>query len=121
MQRKGRPGEVLEPVPAIVSGARWSLECSVRGADLTGPYVDGRPGARFIYLSWQRDAANGYEMFRRAKLMLDAVPGEVLDQAVAGGVLVATLGLTDEKGGPLCAAVRPPLVQWSARDDRSSA
>jgi hypothetical protein len=30
------------------------------------------------------------------------------------GVLVGRLGLTDPKGGPLCASVRPPVVQWSA-------
>jgi hypothetical protein len=31
-----------------------------------------------------------------------------------GGPLVGRLGLTDRKGHPLCAAVRPPLIEWSA-------
>ena len=53
-------------------------------------------------------------MFRRAKLMLDAVPPDVLRAAERSGSLVARLGLTDAKGGPLCAAVRPPVVTWSA-------
>ncbi|MDH6707368.1 hypothetical protein P3T27_004105 [Kitasatospora sp. MAA19] len=30
------------------------------------------------------------------------------------GLLVARLGLTDAKGHPLCAAVRPPVVTWAA-------
>jgi Family of unknown function (DUF5990) len=29
-------------------------------------------------------------------------------------VLVGRLGLTDPKGNPLCAAVRPPIIEWSA-------
>ncbi len=42
------------------------------------------------------------------------VPPAVLEGAVDQGVLVGTLGLTDDKGHPLCAAVRPPLIEWSA-------
>ncbi|MFD2357165.1 DUF5990 family protein [Nonomuraea ferruginea] len=38
----------------------------------------------------------------------------MLDAAVGHGLLVARLGLTDARGHPLCAAVRPPLVEWSA-------
>ncbi len=53
-------------------------------------------------------------MFRRAKLMLDGVPPDVLRGAVASGVLVGRLGLTDEMGNPRCASVRPPLMAWSA-------
>jgi hypothetical protein len=29
-------------------------------------------------------------------------------------VLVGRLGLADPKGNPLCAAVRPPVIEWSA-------
>ena len=53
-------------------------------------------------------------MFRRAKLFLDAVPPNVLRSSIDGGVLVGRLGLTDRKGHPLCAAVRPPLIEWTA-------
>lgn len=37
-------------------------------------------------------------MFRRAKLLLDAVPVEVLDASVGTGLLVGRLGLTDVRG-----------------------
>jgi Family of unknown function (DUF5990) len=30
------------------------------------------------------------------------------------GVLIGRLGLSDEQGWPLCAAVRPPRIQWTA-------
>jgi hypothetical protein len=38
----------------------------------------------------------------------------VIGAAVASGTLVARLGLTDVKGNPVCARVRPPAVEWSA-------
>jgi hypothetical protein len=53
-------------------------------------------------------------MFRRAKLFFDAIGPDVLAAAVERGLLPAGLGLTDAYGRPLCAAVRPPLVEWSA-------
>jgi hypothetical protein len=52
-------------------------------------------------------------MFRRSKLMLADVPDDILAKAATKGVLVGRLGLTDAKGQPLCAAVRPPAIDWS--------
>ncbi|MFB6892718.1 DUF5990 family protein [Kitasatospora sp. NPDC056327] len=119
VQRRERPGELLDPQPGDARSAHWTLECTVRplsgGTDLRGPHVQGRPGQRFVYLVWgEADGSGGLTMFRRAKLMLDAVDGQVLEAAVAAGRLVGRLGLTDAKGQPLCAAVRPPLVRWTA-------
>jgi len=45
--------------------------------------------------------------------MLDGVPAKVLAQAAKTGLLIGRLGLTDAKGQPQCAAVRPPLIDWS--------
>jgi hypothetical protein len=53
-------------------------------------------------------------MFRRAKLMLDVVPAEVLAAAAREGLLVGRLGLTDAHGNPLCARVEPPHITWTA-------
>jgi Family of unknown function (DUF5990) len=119
VQRRGRPGEFLDLTPGDAPQATWILDCTVAasdgGVDVKGPYIQGPPGGRFIYLSWGTvDAPGSFEMFRRAKLWLDAVPAMVMDQAVAGGLLVGRLGLTDPKGHPLCASVRPPVIEWSA-------
>ena len=57
-------------------------------------------------------------MFRRAKLWLDAIDPGVVEAALGSQLLVARLGLTDAKGHPLCASVRPPLVEWSAGSTR---
>ncbi|RDH76442.1 monooxygenase [Mycolicibacterium moriokaense] len=114
VQSKKRPPELLDLQPGDASEVTWTIECDVNGSDVRGPYVQGRPGDRFIYLNWGSVDADGrMDMFRRAKLMLDAVPADVLANAVESGTLVGRLGLTDAKGQPLCAAVRPPAIGWS--------
>ncbi|WP_442817519.1 DUF5990 family protein [Streptomyces sp. NBC_01296] len=46
--------------------------------------------------------------------MLDAVGPDTTAAALRCGRLLARLRLTDACGRPLCARVRPPLVEWSA-------
>ena len=105
-----RGTEVVDQHPADGTDPRWHLEARlVDGPDLRGPFVHGRPGARFLYLSWLRDPEG---MFRRAKLMLDAVPDDVLAAAADTG-LKGRVGLRMPDGSPLCAAVRPPAISWS--------
>jgi hypothetical protein len=119
VQRRDRRDELLDLHPGDASGAVWNFEAAAiattQGSDIRGPYVQGRPGARFIYLSWGTvDDQGTFTMFRRAKLMLDGVDPATLDAARRGGCLTGRLGLTDARGHPLCAAVRPPLITWSA-------
>ncbi|WP_306211601.1 DUF5990 family protein [Actinoplanes sp. RD1] len=119
MQRTG-PGRRVEVVgrfPVDAEAAVWELEVTSREVDglldVGGPWVHGRPGARFLYLSW--GAAAEFAGFRRAKLMFGDVPGELLWAAHRGdAVLVGRLGLTDAEGGPVCARVRPPAITWTA-------
>ena len=118
VQRKNKPGELMGQVRADVEAVTWELEATPVSStlgDLRGPYISGPPGGRFIYLSWGVvEGPGSFEMFRRAKIMLDAVPTEVMTAAQASGVLMGRLGLTDPKGNPTCAAVRPPLIEWTA-------
>jgi hypothetical protein len=114
-----KPHDLLGLVAGDASSASWTLECTVAegpgGVDCRGPQIQGPPGGRFIYLSWGAgEGAESFTMFRRAKLMLDAIPPDVIETAAELGLLVGRLGLTDHKGHPLCAAVRPPLIEWSA-------
>jgi hypothetical protein len=119
VQRRGRHDDLLDMVPGDVLSATWTLACTAAetpsGLDLKGPYIQGSPSSRFIYLSWgDVESEGGFTMFRRAKLMLDAIPETVMERAVHSGLLVGKLGLTDSMGGPVCAAVRPPAITWSA-------
>jgi len=117
MQRKA---EVLERFPVTAETAAWEFDVTVRKVDdlldVGGPFVHGRPGARFLYLSWGNVDGETFGMFRRAKLMFGDIPTAVLRDAYEnGGLLVGELGLTDECGDPKCARVRPPDIVWTRR------
>src|SRR6266540_2826029 len=119
VQRRNRRDELLGLVPAGAPAATWTVDCaavrSPAGVDVKGPYIQGPPGGRFIYICWGTvDKAGSFTLFRRAKLWFDAIPPAVIDSALDLGLLVGRLGLTDRNGNPLCAAVRPPLIEWSA-------
>lgn len=119
VQRRNRRDELLDLYPGDAPSALWTLDCTAvptsTGVDIKGPYIQGRSDSRFIYLSWGAvDGDGNFTLFRRAKLMLDGVGPDVLAAARRSGRLVARLGLTDPKGHPLCAHVRPPIVEWSA-------
>jgi hypothetical protein len=112
VQHRNRRGQLLGLVPGDAPSVTWDLECmavaSPAGVDLKGPQIQDRPGTRFIYLAWgTADDDGNFALFRRAKLQLDAVPADVIQSAVERGVLVGRLSLTDRKGHPVCAAVRP--------------
>ena len=112
-----RKAEVVDRVPVDAPSATWEFEVTSREVDglldVGGPWVHGRPGARFLYLTWGNVDGDTFAGFRRAKLMFGEIPGDLLRGAHEGaGVLVAALGLTDEHGGPVCARVRP---EWSLR------
>jgi hypothetical protein len=118
-----RRKEVVDTVPADAPSAVWELTVDPVTRDGTldfrGPFVQGRRGGRFMYLSWGSvDGEGHFEMFRRAKLMLDAVtPKMVRDADRSGHRLVGTLGLTHGDGMPRCAAVRPPVISWTVDAD----
>jgi hypothetical protein len=63
------------------------------GWDFRGPYVQGRRGERFFYLTWGELPPGGsFAMFRRAKLYFaDLDPP-------AGSLFEAHLGMTDVHG-----------------------
>jgi hypothetical protein len=112
-----RKAEVVDRVAADAESAVWEFEVDSREIDglldVGGGYVHGRPGVRFLYLSWGAVDGAEFAMFKRIKLMFGDVPTELLRAAHDGdGVLVGRLGLTDGTGGPRAARVRPPDVVW---------
>lgn len=108
-------------VRADESTARWEVDVEVvrndGGLDFRGPGVHGKGGDRFIYLTWGNVGPdNTFEMFRRAKLVLDRVEPQLVERAVATGHLAVAVELTDNDGGPRCARVDPPALAWSVPD-----
>jgi hypothetical protein len=115
-----RRAEVVDRSPADAESVTWDFDVASREIDglldVGGPYVHGRPGGRFLYLCW--GAVNGDEsaIFRRIKLTFGDVPTALLRAAHHGDrMLVGWLGLTDGKGEPRAARVRPPEIVWNAR------
>lgn len=119
----GRGSAMAELVPGDAAEARWQCEVAVRsgrdgGLRLAGPFIRGKPGDYFLYLGWGTVAADGsFALFRAAKLLLADVDPAVWREALEPGRrLVGRLGLTDAKGNPRCARVRPREIAWSVRD-----
>jgi Family of unknown function (DUF5990) len=118
-----RRREVVDLFPGDAPAARWAFDVDEvlrpdGAADVRGAHVPGRPGERFVYLSWGGVGGDGgFAMFRRAKLLLD---DPALLAAAAGGTLVGELGLTRPDGTPVCAAVRPPGITWAVRTAQTS-
>jgi hypothetical protein len=107
-------------VPGDAASAEWTVDLRLVTADggeldFRGPAVQGKRGARFVYLTWGDVGADGaFAMFRRAKLMLDAAATDVIRTAAErGGSVVATVDLTDGRGGPRCARLVPPALELS--------
>jgi len=106
----------VDLVPGDAASAAWETDLTVvrssgdPAPDVRGRAVQGRRGERFAYLAWGSAAGGSFEMFRRAKLMLDEVP------ALADGeprTVTARVHLTDNDGMPRCARLRAPAVEWS--------
>ena len=112
--QKGK--EIVDLVAADAPVARFEINLVRRDddGDFRGPWVHGKPGDRFLYLVWADvDPATGEPtMFSRIKIMLAAIPGGLLRSSTTS--LDAYLSLTDAKGRPVAAAVRPPQVTWSS-------
>lgn len=108
-------------VPGDATEARWDLDVDVvpkdGQLDFRGPAVQGSRGDRFMYLTWGNVRPEGhFEMFRRAKLMLNRVDRSVMDAAVGAGGIQATVDLSGSDGTPRCARVDPPAIQWSSAE-----
>lgn len=116
----GKPGHAVEPVPGDSRAARWELTVKVRqdddGYDFTGPFVSGDRTDRHLGLAWGEVPGDGtLRLFRGAKLRLADVPPALIAEAMRPGHrLVARLRLTDAKGNPVCARLRPPYIAWHA-------
>jgi hypothetical protein len=105
--QRGR--DVVDLVAGDAALAEFTFDVDVRNARFGGPYVHGKGGERFVYLSWGEVVGGTFTMFRRAKLQLDSLDPTACD----GHTVEGRLGLTDVKGGPLCASVRPPTITWT--------
>ena len=70
--------------------------------------------APFVLVEPPSPAVLGYYTLSASVLNVADIPPALLQRASDGdGELLGELGLTDDKGCPLCARVRPPTIRWS--------
>jgi len=116
----GNSWQAAEPVPGDSPAARWEMTVTVRqdgdGYDFSGPFVRGVRTDRHLGLAWGDLPGDGtLRLFRGAKLRLVEVPPGLIAEAMRPGHrLVARVRLTDTKGYPVCARLRPQYLTWSA-------
>jgi hypothetical protein len=110
--------EVVNLISGDAGEAVFDLEVEVTrrdegDLDFKGPFVQGRRGERFVYLSWgEVDATGTFAMFRRLKLHLSPLAEQFPDELATAKRIQAVLELSDTRGRPLAASVRPPWVTW---------
>lgn len=78
---------------------------------LLGPFAQGPPASRFVYVNSGKHAGQVESCWdRRAKVPLRGVDAALIEQALAssGGVIEVQIAGTGRDGGPACATV--PLI-----------
>lgn len=120
-------GELLPPSKVSAESLIFDLSVRVsqRKADgtpnLLGPYAQGKPDDRFLYLNSGTMAGQDDSCWtRRAKIKTGGINWELIEQALAtpGAVLEARIEGRSKDGGPCCATV--PLVNrsWTVSSTR---
>jgi hypothetical protein len=108
--------EYLAPVRATADEIVFELSVRVRndrpdGApNILGPFAQGPPTSRFLYVNSGTMAAQPESVWtRRAKLPFATITWPLLEEALAGNAwLEARITATARDGGPACATV--PLL-----------
>ena len=83
---------------------------------LLGPFVQGSPAERFVYIGIGKFAGQtGTEWSRRLKVPLSGVTSEMVERATStSAVFVTHVPGTGKDGGPNCATVKP-FVGWKLK------
>jgi hypothetical protein len=115
--QKGK--EVIEDVPANVKSVTFLCPLRVErnaktGApNFLGPYAQGTPEERFIYLCWGDRKNELWAGCGRAKVQLKHLDWKTIEKAIStGDPIEATIKMTDKKGGPVCASLREENIEW---------
>lgn len=114
-----RGKNIIDEVPGDAERAIFRFELRVRmnpetgDPNFLGPYAQGSPKQRFVYLCWQGVKDSDRTMFRRAKVQLNHLTWAQVHSAVNKNVpLKATIHMTDKKGGPVAATLKQDLIAW---------
>jgi Family of unknown function (DUF5990) len=113
--------------PSSYSGENASFDFTVNIANdrtdgppkFRGPFVQGPPGGKFIYINSGTYAGQADSCWsRRAKVPLSGISWELIEEALSepSAVLEARIAGTAGDGGPACATVRLLEGGWKVRN-----
>ena len=95
--------------------ARLVIAPDKKSVDFRGPFVQGRPGSRFVYVNSGTYAGDEKSCWsRRAKVPLSGIASAVARelQTAPKGRLEAVIAGTSRDGGPVCGSVRLLESGW---------
>lgn len=116
--QRGKGQDDLVP-PSRVTDDRLEFDFTVRASpglkdgrpNLLGPFTQGSPADRFVYINSGTLAGQAGSCWtRRAKVKLTGISGEMIEPLLSGteAILEARIAGTAKDGGPCCATV--PLL-----------
>jgi hypothetical protein len=118
--------DLVGPVQASADALVFDLDITLDGGTaaggprLLGPFVQGPPTARFVYINVGASAGQiGSPWQRRVKVPLGGVSWEVIEALLPGERLTAHIASRGRDGTPACATV--PILPPGWRATRSSA
>jgi hypothetical protein len=123
--QKGK-GELVEPTSATKKQVvfDFSVRVELRGVRATpnflGPFTQGPPAARFVYVNAGQSAGQADSPWsRRAKIPLMGITAVQVQAALASGSrLEVRFDGQGRDGGPTCATVPLPDDAWQMRPSR---
>ena len=111
--QRGR-AELVAPSHETATSISFDFTLRVAPGDgaprLLGPFAQGPPAARFVYVNSGKQAGQAESCWdRRAKVHLRDIAPSLIEQAISSGAVIETrIAGTGRDGGPACATV--PLI-----------
>jgi hypothetical protein len=122
--QRGQAGKaaLLPPASTSTAATAFELEVTVDGSlpdgrpRLLGPFVQGPPDARFVYLAVGKRAGQAASPWDgRVKVPLGGLGWDQIEELPPKGRLVARIAGQSPKGGPALASVRLLPRGWAAQ------
>ncbi len=104
--------EVVDDVLAEGDGMTFTAMLRVSGRktgepNFLGPYAQGKPEERFLYLCWGERTADGWSLIGRAKVPLTHLNWPRLDKSwETGEPITLSVTMMDTRGRPACGTVK---------------
>jgi len=119
-QGQAAKARLVPPIRRSAEAVAFDLDVTVEGSlpdgrpRLLGPFVQGPPGARFVYLSVGRFAGQATsEWAGRVKVPLSDISWAKIEALGPGARLLARIAGQSPKGGPALASVRLLPPSWA--------